>query len=433
MTYPDFSNYGYQITQELGHNKAGGRVTYLATEINTNQTVVIKQFQFARVGANWREYDSYQKEIDILKRLEHLSIPSYLDSFQTPTGFCMIQEYKNALSLATTSSYKPEEIKQIALSTLEILSFLQNQIPPIIHRDLKPENILVDEYLKVSLVDFGFARLGSGEIAVSSIVKGTLGFMPPEQMFNRQLTPACDLYSLGMTLISLLTQTPSTEISSLIDENGKVDFKEKVPHLNKDFITWLEKMVEPQLKNRFANARTALDALILIPVLAPVVNSFEGKYIKWAMVGGLAVVLALGIGGIIKSTRLVEPIITNNPRSLTSLDKVSLADNKVYFKVKLPLNRTPIKNPNISLDNVLFKTSTAHYNNIINSPAVGTCQLYDSLNRLVATGVSKLIAAEEESTSWCSYAFLGNDRAGNWTFKFYVDGELVSRKRFLVF
>ena len=63
MTYPDFSNYGYQITQELGHNKAGGRVTYLATEINPNQTVVIKQFQFARVGANWREYDSYQKEI----------------------------------------------------------------------------------------------------------------------------------------------------------------------------------------------------------------------------------------------------------------------------------------------------------------------------------------------------------------------------------
>jgi hypothetical protein len=146
----------------------------------------------------------------------------------------------------------------------------------------------------------------------------------------------------------------------------------------------------------------------------------------------LAVVLALGIGGIIKSTRLVEPIITNNPRSLTSLDKVSLADNKVYFKVKLPLNRTPIKNPNISLDNVLFKTSTAHYNNIINSPAVGTCQLYDSLDRVVATGMSKLITIEEESTSWCSYAFLGNDRAGNWTFKFYVDGELVSRKRFLV-
>jgi len=65
------------------------------------------------------------------------------------------------------------------------------------HRDIKPENVLVDrqEELKVYLVDFGFAHIGSGEVAASSVVKGTLGFMPPEQMFNRQLTEASDLYS----------------------------------------------------------------------------------------------------------------------------------------------------------------------------------------------------------------------------------------------
>lgn len=114
-------------------------------------------------------------------------------------------------------SFSPDEIKQIALSVLEILVYLQNRIPPIIHRDIKPENILVGDQINVTLVDFGFARIGEGEVAISSMVKGTLGFMPPEQLFNRQLTAASDLYGLGATLICLLTGTKSTAIGNLIN------------------------------------------------------------------------------------------------------------------------------------------------------------------------------------------------------------------------
>jgi serine/threonine protein kinase len=183
--FPDFTNYGYQIKRELGQNRAGGRVTYLATEINTQRSVVVKQFQFARTGASWSEYDAFEREIQVLRRLDHPSIPQYLDSFQTPAGFCMVQEYKDAPSLASSRRWNPQEIKQIAISVLEILKYLQSQMTPVIHRDLKPENILVDKRMNVFLVDFGFARTGGGEVAASSVVKGTLGFMPPEQMFNR--------------------------------------------------------------------------------------------------------------------------------------------------------------------------------------------------------------------------------------------------------
>ncbi|NER04968.1 MAG: serine/threonine protein kinase, partial [Okeania sp. SIO3C4] len=94
--YPDFSHYGYQIIKELGHNNIGGRVTYLAENIHTQKNVVIKQFQFAKLGATWAEYDAYSQEIEVLKSLQHPSIPKYLDSFQTTDGFCMIQEYIHA-------------------------------------------------------------------------------------------------------------------------------------------------------------------------------------------------------------------------------------------------------------------------------------------------------------------------------------------------
>jgi uncharacterized protein YjbI with pentapeptide repeats len=267
----DFSSQGYQVERELGQNRAGGRVTYLATSLatspKTQQHVVIKQFQFAQSGASWSDYDAYEQEIQLLRCLNHSSIPQYLDSFETPSGFCLVQEYKPASSLSASRHFTPQEVKQIAVSLLQVLVYLQQQNPPIIHRDIKPENILVDEQLKVYLVDFGLARIGGGEVAASSTVKGTLGFMPPEQVFNRQLTQASDLYSLGATLISLLTQTKSTEIGNLVDEAFRINFKPRVPKLNPQFIGWLEKMTAPNCKNRYPNAVTALEALKPIDVV----------------------------------------------------------------------------------------------------------------------------------------------------------------------
>ncbi|GAB4188130.1 MAG: hypothetical protein Fur006_28410 [Coleofasciculaceae cyanobacterium] len=295
---PELSELGYHIERELGHNKNGGRVTYKATSTKTQQPVVIKQFQFAKVGANWSDYDAHEREIELLQQLDSPSIPKYLDAFETPDGFCLIQEYKNAPSLAQQQHFTPHEIKQIAVAVLDILVDLQQQVPPIIHRDIKPENILVErsQPLKVYLVDFGLARQGSGDVAASSAVKGTLGFMPPEQMFNRQLTEASDLYSLGATLICLLTKTPSAEIGNLIDENYRINFKHLVTHLNPQFIDWLSKMVEPNLKYRYPNAATALQALQPIDVVGQGTTSGSvDRVINFRLSASKILLLGLGL------------------------------------------------------------------------------------------------------------------------------------------
>ncbi len=46
--HPDFSQQGYQVISELGRNREGGRITYLANALNSKQQVVIKEFCFAR-------------------------------------------------------------------------------------------------------------------------------------------------------------------------------------------------------------------------------------------------------------------------------------------------------------------------------------------------------------------------------------------------
>ncbi len=264
--YLNFSADGYQIIRELGHNNIGGRVSYLAENIKTQKKVVIKQFQFAKLGATWAEYDAYEQEIAVLKSLNHPGIPQYLDSFQTADGFCMIQEYIAAESAVIFRQWQPQEIKQIAISILEILVYLQNKRKPVIHRDIKPENILIDEELKVYLVDFGFARMGGGEIAASSVVKGTMGFMSPEQMFNRELTKASDLYSLGATLICLLTGIKSGDIGNLIDADYRIIFRHLIPPLERGWINWLEKITEPKYSDRYKNAKKALAALRVLDV-----------------------------------------------------------------------------------------------------------------------------------------------------------------------
>ncbi len=263
---PNLQEGKYQIVSELGHNSLGGRVTYFANQVANNRKVVIKQFQFAQLGTNWQEYETYQQELTMLRSLNHPSIPRYLDSFSTSNGFCLVQEYIEAVPLTTQRNWTPDSIRQLALAVLDILIYLQQQQPCIIHRDLKPENILIGEDEKVYLVDFGFARSGGGEVAVSSVVKGTLGFMPPEQLFNRQLTEAADLYGLGMTLICLLTGTNSAAIGNLIDANYYVNFRHLVPSGARGWLNWLEKLVEANPQERFANAQEAKAALQKIDI-----------------------------------------------------------------------------------------------------------------------------------------------------------------------
>jgi serine/threonine protein kinase len=259
--YPDFSSQGYQVIRELGRNREGGRITWLASVVGTTQQVVLKQFCFAQAGSDWAAFTAYEREIQVLQGLNHPGIPRYLGAFATSDGFCMIQAYVNAASLAVPRSFEPEEIKQIALSTLEILIYLQNRLPPVIHRDIKPENILVDADLNVYLIDFGFARIGSQEVSGSSVFKGTPGFIPPEQL--RKPTAATDLYGLGATLICLLTGTQSTGIQNLTDEDDPylIQFRHLVPRLSLRFVDWLEKMVKPRLRDRYPDAKTALDTL----------------------------------------------------------------------------------------------------------------------------------------------------------------------------
>ena len=91
---------------------------------------------------------------------------------------------------------------------------------------------------------------------MGSTVVGTYGYMAPEQYRGNALL-STDLYGLGCTLLFLLTRQHPAELPQ---RKLKINFRSMV-NLQPNFANWLEKLIEPNVENRFQNAQDALDVL----------------------------------------------------------------------------------------------------------------------------------------------------------------------------
>ncbi|MDJ0508589.1 MAG: protein kinase [Crocosphaera sp.] len=304
---PDFTPYGYRLLKVLSNNVLGGRITYKAIKLSTKDYVIIKQFQFAS-SKNWDVYKQIEREINVLQGLDNIGIPNYLGTIDDHAdGLCLVQQYINAPNLSVSRSFSPEQIQSIATQLLEILVYLQCRIPTIIHRDIKPENVLYSaKSEQVYLVDFGLAKIGTNDSALSSIFGGTPGFMPPEQLLGKPCSNASDLYGLGATIICLVTGIKSRELNTIIDESFTINFQLKVSQYNPHFLDWLEKMVNPKLEQRFPNAKTALERLNNIDdlVRCPEVNIDKSTLVFEAHKSGKILTQTLTIKNTIPDTIL---------------------------------------------------------------------------------------------------------------------------------
>ena len=226
------------------------------------KVISLKQLQ------DWKEIELFQREAEILAKLDHPAIPNYIDYFnletETDKVFYIVLQQAPGKSLARLTENgwhsTEKEVKNIAQQILEILIYLHSLDPPVIHRDIKPHNLIRSDEGKIYLVDFGAVQNTYYDTLMQgSTVVGTYGYMAPEE-FRGKALPATDLYSLGATLLYLLTHRSPAELPQ---DTLKLDFRNSVD-ISETFADWLDKILEPDLDDRFASAKVALNKLFVI-------------------------------------------------------------------------------------------------------------------------------------------------------------------------
>ncbi|WP_019503357.1 serine/threonine-protein kinase [Pleurocapsa sp. PCC 7319] len=216
----------YQIVNTLGQGGMG--TTYAAIDLNSSRRVAIKVVSL-RQSNEWKILELFAREAQVLASLNHPYIPNYLDYFELDSEddrrFYLVQELVKGKSLAELVEQRwratEVEVKDIARQVLNILIYLHSLAPPVIHRDIKPQNIIRQPDGKVYLVDFGAVQaVYRNTISIGGTFVGTLGYMSPEQLRGK-VVPASDLYSLGCSLLFLLThRTPLQQLTPALTRRG---------------------------------------------------------------------------------------------------------------------------------------------------------------------------------------------------------------------
>ncbi|GAM20023.1 hypothetical protein SAMD00019534_031980 [Acytostelium subglobosum LB1] len=198
-----------EFKERIGKGSFGSvfRGTYLGLD------VAIKKIE----KADDPEYLKYiDREVSMLQSLRHPFIVQFSGICVNTSGLYIVTEYVSGGDVRQLLKQSPpitwERRISIAVDLAKVLVFLHAK--KIIHRDLKSKNILVDEYQRIRLCDFGFARMNEHVKKNRHMTMcGTEGWVAPEILLGMSYDTSCDVFSYGVVLAELITgMKPGTNI-----------------------------------------------------------------------------------------------------------------------------------------------------------------------------------------------------------------------------
>jgi len=262
----------YSVEERLG---AGGMgAVYRARHLSMDRPVAIK-FLHQRLVEDEAARNRFHTEALAAVKLRHANAVSVTDFGQTAEGsFYIVMELLEGRTLREILSREAplETARAISLMLQTSAAVAAAHEAGIIHRDLKPSNILVtqsaDQPAVVKVLDFGIATFTPDEdddedvtaLSHTNSVIGTPRYMSPEQCNGNELTPAADVYSLGVILYEMLSgMTPFTgstpaEIAHKHANDQPHSPREIVAAIPEDVERIVLKALEKQPADRFANA-----------------------------------------------------------------------------------------------------------------------------------------------------------------------------------
>lgn len=196
----------YEIISKVG--QGGIAEIYKARQISLGRNVAIK-ILFPNLTNDPDIVNRFNLESTTIARLNHPNIVHVIDRGETGGRYYFVMEYVDGTCFKDVIHSSRYDLKQklaIIVMVLKGLDYAHKN--GIIHRDIKPANILIDKHGNALVADFGIAHLVSkpaSEVTGTDIVMGTIAYMSPEQkVSSANVSPASDLYSVGIMIYEIL-------------------------------------------------------------------------------------------------------------------------------------------------------------------------------------------------------------------------------------
>jgi serine/threonine-protein kinase len=215
----------YQVISPLG--EGGMAAVFKAYQADMDRYVALKVLP--RHYASDPEFMArFQQEARMIAKLQHPHILPVFDFGEAESYTFLVMPLVETGTLADQMGGQPvsrQRIRTVITQMGDALDYAHSR--GVIHRDVKPSNILLDERGNCLLTDFGIAKMveGTAHITQSGAIVGTPAYMSPEQGAGQALTPASDIYSLGVVMYEMATgrapyvaETPMAVVIKHINE-----------------------------------------------------------------------------------------------------------------------------------------------------------------------------------------------------------------------
>lgn len=194
--------------------KGAGGVVYEAMDDATGSMFCVKVIEFDEnffeSSSGRRRYENLKDEVLLMKTLRHPNIVRFLGLERRQLTMYILMELVPGGSLSSlikkVGPLPERTAAKFTSQLLQALYFISQQ--GVVHRDIKGGNILVSVQGQLKLADFGASKRMSDSPEQLRAMAGTPYWMAPEVVRQEGCTPASDVWSLGCTVVEMLTGAP---------------------------------------------------------------------------------------------------------------------------------------------------------------------------------------------------------------------------------